>query len=66
MILVLGATISIMIIGIYKAVTGGQWILVVVGGVILVIALWVLLEGVLAVVKMKRNKTGEAAVATDS
>jgi len=62
MVLVLGATISSMIIGIYKAVAEGQWILVVVGGVILFLALWVLVEGVLAVVNMRKGRGGRVAI----
>jgi len=65
MILVLAATISSMLIGIYKALAEGQWILVAVGGSILFLALWVLFEGVLAVVKMRRGKAGRVAVETD-
>jgi len=65
MILVLAATISSMVIGIYKAIADGQWILVAVGGFILFLALWVLLEGVLAVVKMRRGKAGRVAVEAD-
>jgi len=63
MVLVLGATISSMVIGIYKALAGGQWLLVAVGGIILFLALWVLLEGLIVVLKLKREKAVRASVA---
>ncbi len=65
MILVLGATISSMLIGIYRAITGGQWILVFVGGIILFLAIWVLIEGVLVVFCMRKAKIGKVAVEAD-
>ncbi len=61
MLLVLGATISGMVIGIHKALAGSQWTVAVVGGVILVLASWVLMEAVLAAVRI-RDSHRQAAV----
>ncbi len=49
MLLVLGATISGMVMGMVKALGKGQWTVATVGGVILVLALWVLFEALVAV-----------------
>lgn len=65
MLLVLGATISSMLIGIYRAVAAGQWILVIVGGAVLFLALWVLLEAVLAVYGIRSEKSRAGAAAGD-
>jgi len=55
MLLVLGATISGMVMGIIKAVAGGQWAVAVVGGVILLLAAWVLLEGALVALRIRAD-----------
>ena len=49
MLLVLGATISGMVMGIIKAVRHDQWAVASVGAVIFILASWVLVEAVLAV-----------------
>jgi len=61
MLLVLGATISGMVMGVVKAVNHQQWTVAIVGGVILVLALWVVLEALLAVTHI-RNSHKQAAV----
>ena len=61
MLLVLGATISGMGIGVYQAVENGQWTVMAVGGFILLLALWVLVEAVIAVVNIKRERREQPA-----
>ena len=63
MLLVLGATISGMGIGVYKAVVNQQWIVMGVGAFILLLALWVLLEAIFAVVNIRRDRRGQPAQA---
>lgn len=60
MLLVLGATISAMVMGIHKAVSAGQWTVATIGGIILLLALWVLLEAILAVRNIRRDRTTES------
>ncbi|MBT8420027.1 MAG: carbon starvation protein A, partial [Gammaproteobacteria bacterium] len=49
MFVVLGATISAMVMGIHTAIDKAQWPVAIIGSVILVLALWLVLEAVLAV-----------------
>jgi carbon starvation protein len=49
MLIVLGATISAMFMSIYKAISTEQWMVGIVGGVILFLSLWALLEAILTV-----------------
>jgi len=63
MLLVLGATISGMVMGIVKAVGKDQWAVATVGGVILALALWVLFE---ACVVAWRIRTDHRQMAPDS
>nr|VFK52259.1 MAG: carbon starvation protein [Candidatus Kentron sp. TUN]VFK52460.1 MAG: carbon starvation protein [Candidatus Kentron sp. TUN] len=49
MFLVLGATISAMFMGVQRAVDSQQWSVAIIGGIILVFALWLIVEGILAV-----------------
>jgi len=53
MLLVLAATISGMVMGIVDAVGKGQWTVALVGGVILSLALWVLLEALLVALRIR-------------
>ncbi len=61
MLLVLGATISGMISGVAKAVRHEQWTVAAVGGVILLLALWVLFEAVMAAARIRRGRREAAA-----
>ncbi|MDX8386097.1 MAG: carbon starvation protein A [Gallionella sp.] len=56
MLLVLGATISGMVMGIIKAVGKEQWAVATVGAVIFLLAGWVLLEAILVVKKLKTER----------
>jgi len=60
MLLVLGATISGMIMGIIKAVSHQQWVVAAVGGVILMLAGWVLIEAVLVALRIRTSHRLEA------
>ncbi|MBF0281743.1 MAG: carbon starvation protein A [Zetaproteobacteria bacterium] len=51
MLLVLGTTIAGMVMGVMDAYASSQWTVVLVGGSILLLALWVLVEGVLVMLK---------------
>ncbi len=63
MLLVLGATVSGMIMGIIKAVSHQQWMVAMVGAVIFLLAAWVLLEALLVVRKVKQERhADESAV----
>lgn len=53
MLLVLGATISGMVLGITKALSNGQWTVAAVGTIIFVLAAWVIVEGWLAYRRMR-------------
>jgi carbon starvation protein len=53
MLLVLGATISGMVMGIFKAIGKEQWAVAAVGSVIFLLAGWVLIEALLVVKKLK-------------
>ncbi|MDQ6978779.1 MAG: carbon starvation protein A [Mariprofundaceae bacterium] len=55
MFLVLGATISGMVMGVIKAVSHGQWAVASVGAVIFILAAWVLLEGVLVATRIRKE-----------
>ena len=61
MLLVLTATVSGMFIGVSKAISNAQWSVAVVGSIILILALWVLVEAVLAVVTIRGERKAEAA-----
>ncbi len=61
MILVLTATVSGMLIGIWHAVARGQWMVASVGTLIFVLAAWVVAEGVLVAWRFRRERRGEAA-----
>ncbi len=56
MLLVLGATISGMVMGIIKAVGKEQWAVAAVGAVIFLLAGWVLIEALLVVKKLKNER----------
>ena len=56
MLLVLGATISGMVMGIFKAVGKDQWAVAAVGTVIFLLAGWVLIEALLVVKKVKNER----------
>ncbi len=58
MLLVLGATISGMVMGIIKAVDGQQWTVAAVGSVIFMLAVWVLIEALLVVRKVRAERGG--------
>ncbi|HKJ84146.1 MAG TPA: carbon starvation protein A [Mariprofundaceae bacterium] len=55
MLLVLGATVAGMVMGVVKAVGNQQWTVAGVGGVILLLALWVLAEALLAAVNIRND-----------
>ncbi len=57
MLLVLGATISGMVMGIIKAVGKDQWAVAGVGTVIFLLASWVLVEALLVVKKLKAERS---------
>jgi len=56
MLLVLGATISGMLMGIFKAVGKDQWAVASVGTVIFLLASWVLIEALLVVKKVRNER----------
>jgi len=56
MLLVLGATISGMIMGISKAIGNGQWTVAAVGAAIFILAAWVLIEALLVVNKVRAER----------
>ncbi len=56
MLLVLGATVSGMVMGIIKALGHGQWTVAAVGVVIFLLAFWVLIEAVLVVVRIRKER----------
>ncbi len=57
MLLVLGATISGMLMGIVKAIGKEQWTVAFVGGVIFALALWVLIEALLVVWRLRQERS---------
>jgi len=59
MLLVLGATISGMVMGIVKAVGNQQWTVAAVGGVIFLLAGWVLIEALLVVKQVRREHASQ-------
>jgi len=61
MLLVLSATISSMGIGVYEAVKNQQWTVMIVGACILLLALWVLVEAIIAVANIKQERRNQAA-----
>ncbi len=61
MLLVLISTVSGMFIGVYKAITHGQWSVAVIGGFILFLALWVLVEAIMVVVSIRADRKVEEA-----
>jgi len=56
MILVLGATISGMVMGVSKAIGKEQWAVASVGSVIFLLAMWVLIEGLLVVKNIRSER----------
>jgi len=60
MLLVLGATISGMVMGIIKAIGQNQWTVAAVGAVIFLLAGWVLIEALLVVRKVRLERAGSA------
>ncbi|MDX8402449.1 MAG: carbon starvation CstA family protein [Mariprofundaceae bacterium] len=62
MLVVLSATISGMVMGIVKAIGNAQWTVAAVGGVIFLLACWVLVEALLVVVRLRGER---AQAATD-
>jgi len=60
MLLVLGATISGMFMGIFKALGNGQATVAIVGGLIMALALWVLFEAIMAVWNIRAKRRVEA------
>ena len=58
MLVVLGATISGMLIGIIEAVGDAQWIVAAVGSIICVLACWVLIEALLVVRRIHTARRG--------
>ena len=57
MLLVLGATISGMVMGIFKAIGNEQWAVACVGTVIFLLASWVLIEALLVVKKVRHERS---------
>jgi len=55
MLLVLAATISGMVMGMIKAIGNDQWTVAMVGGLILSLALWVLFEALVVVVRIRAD-----------
>jgi len=55
MLLVLGATVSGMLMGMIGAIGKGQWTVAVVGGVILLLALWVLFEALVVAFRIRAD-----------
>ncbi|MDQ6982899.1 MAG: carbon starvation protein A [Mariprofundus sp.] len=58
MLLVLGATISGMVMGIVKAIGKDQWTVAAVGAVIFILAGWVLVEALIVVKKVRAERAG--------
>ncbi len=63
MLLVLGATISGMVMGIAKAIGKDQWAVAIVGAVILLLALWVLFEACVVAWRIRADHRQQATVA---
>ncbi|GAV19580.1 carbon starvation protein [Mariprofundus micogutta] len=59
MLLVLGATIAGMVMGIFGAIAKEQWIVASVGSAIFLLASWVLVEAMLVVKKVKLERGGD-------
>jgi len=66
MLLILGATISGMVMGISKAIGNEQWTVAAVGAVIFLLAFWVLLEALLVVKKVRAEHKLERGRQTDA
>jgi carbon starvation protein len=62
MLLVLGATISGMVMGIIKAINQQQWAVAAVGAVIFILAGWVLIEALIVVKKVRADRIREKSV----
>jgi carbon starvation protein len=60
MLLVLGATISGMVMGIIKAIGNDQWTVAAVGAAIFMLAAWVLIEALVVVKKVRVERKQEA------
>jgi len=65
MLLVLGATISGMVMGMVKAIGKEQWAVAIVGCVILILALWVLFEALMVVMRIRNDRKEELAIQAD-
>lgn len=61
MLLVLSTTIAGMVMGVFDAVGKGQWAVAIVGAAIFLLAMWVLVEALLVVRKVKADKRLAAA-----
>ncbi len=59
MLLVLGATISGMVMGIVKALGKEQWTVAAVGAAIFILALWVLIEALIVVRRVKAERAAQ-------
>jgi len=59
MLLVLVATVSGMFIGVYKAIIHAQWSVAFIGGLIMFLALWVLLEAAIVVASIRADRKRE-------
>jgi len=66
MLLVLGATISGMVTGVIKALSKGQWTVAAVGGVIFLLAIWVLFEALFAVKQIRGRHREDASIHVES
>jgi len=66
MLLVLGATISGMVMGMAKAIGKEQWAVAIVGCVILILALWVLFEALMVVMHIRNDRKQESAMPAES
>jgi len=63
MLLVLGATISGMVLGIVKAVANSQWTVAIIGSIILFLASWVVIEALLVAFSIRKGRKAESAAA---
>ncbi|MFP4561646.1 MAG: carbon starvation protein A [Thiohalorhabdus sp.] len=64
MVLVLVATVTAMIYNLADYIAQGNWALTIVGGIILILALWVVLEGLSMVRAHREARRGEGVVAS--
>jgi len=66
MLLILGATISGMVMGIFKAIGKEQWTVAAVGAVIFILAGWVLIEALIVVKKVRSDRVQAQVLAGQS